>query len=262
MIRFALALALAAAPAAAQDWETFAAGGRIGAGICPRAMSHADDGTYCLSVICDGGEGPFLDLSFLGFSGLPDRADIRMEAAGATFGGAVEAATEGRVTLYRLDLAEAARTALRRGLNAAATVAEVEGEPLLELNFPLAGSSAGIERAQSLCTADRDRSGAGVPAPERIYSSEAVSSDLVDRDLAWSGAVTRLAADGTATRRDGSGGAPLTGRWHVEGTDRICLTLGQAETTCLRFYRAGGELRVRRADAGAEAELGAVEIAE
>ncbi len=261
MKRLALALALLAAPAAAQDWETFAAGGRIGAGICPRPMSHADDGTYCLSVICDGGEGPFLDLSFLGFSGLPDRADIRVEAAGTAFGGAVDAETEGRVTLYRLDLAEEARTALRRGLDATATVAEVEGAPLLDLGFPLAGSSAGIERAETLCTAVRDRSGSEAAA-ERIYSSEAVESDLVDRDLAWSGTVTRLAADGTATRREAGSGETVTGRWQFEGTDRVCLTLGDAKTACLRFYSEEGELRVRRADAGPQADLGAVEIAE
>jgi hypothetical protein len=257
MIRFALAFALLAAPAVAQDWETFSAGSRIGAGICPRAMSHADDGTYCLSVICDGGEGPFLDLSFLGFGGLPDRADVRVEASGAAFGGPVDAATEGRVTVYRLELGDAARTALRRGVEAGATVSETGGEPLLDLTFPLAGSSAGIERAGALCDAVRERSNPEEPIEQAVYSAAEVESELVDRALAWAGTTTRLAGDGTAMRLGGE-----TGRWHIEGTDRVCLTFDGAETTCFRFYREGGDLRVRRSDAGADETLGTVEVGE
>lgn len=262
MLRFALglALALAAPPAAAQSWETFAAGSRIGAGICPRAMSHAGDGTFCLSVICDGGEGPFLDLSFLAFDGLPERADIRFVAAGTPFGAVAEARADGRVTAYRIELSPDARDALRRGLRTTATVSEEGGEPLLELVFPLSGSSIGIERAGALCNAVRARDGGGTGAGESVYDAEAVEAELVDRDLALPGGLVRLAADGSATRREGSGGAPRTGRWHVQGTDRVCLTFEGGATSCLRFYREDGALMVRGGDAGAGESLGAVEI--
>ncbi len=169
MIRAAFLILLAAAPAAAaQQWQAFEFRGMSGAGICTRPMAHAADGTYCLSVVCEGDGGPFLDLSFLRFTGLPLAADLAYSVGSDRFGDRIEATIDDNVTAYRLDLEDAWRQALMAGASVDVRLGDDDTEDLLDMTFPLAGSGDAIRRADELCSAlaaRRQEAATGAPQP-------------------------------------------------------------------------------------------------
>lgn len=100
------------------------------------------------------------------------------------------------------------------------------------------------------------------PAPsEPALAPNYIRANLLSRAIHHGKAVYMYYADGKLEASP-DGTSVLTGSYRIEADGRVCWNTSQLGRNCFEYYRRGGTLRVRRADANNRNDIGAVTLAQ
>lgn len=96
--------------------------------------------------------------------------------------------------------------------------------------------------------------------PGNALSAEDVRKQLIGMDVEHNGQMSfAFKNDGTFDAVDGR--TSSDGRYRIENDGRVCWQNSRGVSGCFRYYRAAGNLRVKREDAQSNGEIGAVVVA-